>query len=237
VIRDRIREWLGGGTAVADNTRHVNSGVASDRTVAFSQVHLDLEPADRQSRGLDQLFQSLPDRQGLSILDLGEINQENVGYVTGLGHRHYSEDLLRAYDNIFRDFEPTPDEPFDPVRVKEFLDSSMRFAAHQFDAVLVWDTLQFLPQDLLEATMERLLRIVRPGGLLLGHFHTEVRDPIVRVHGFKILDNRTLRLTPKGRRASGTTFTNRSLEKLFEGCQTVKFFLTRDSLKEVIVRR
>jgi len=44
-------------------------------------------------------------------------------------------------------------------------------------------------------------------------------------------------LTPRGPRARAQYFNNRSLEKLFQKFHSVKFFLTRDSLREVIVRR
>ena len=40
----------------------------------------------------------------------------------------------------------------------------------------------------------------------------------------------------RGMRTSGQIFNNRSLEKLFGKFESVKFFLTRDNLREVIVR-
>jgi hypothetical protein len=44
-------------------------------------------------------------------------------------------------------------------------------------------------------------------------------------------------LAERGMRASGQVFNNRNLEKLFGRFESVKFFLTKDSLREVIVRR
>jgi hypothetical protein len=44
-------------------------------------------------------------------------------------------------------------------------------------------------------------------------------------------------LTPRGQRKPAQYFNNRSLEKLFQKFHSVKFFLTRDHLREVIVRR
>ena len=41
----------------------------------------------------------------------------------------------------------------------------------------------------------------------------------------------------RGMRASGQVFNNRNIEKLFANFQSVKFFLTRDRLREVIVKR
>ena len=52
-----------------------------------------------------------------------------------------------------------------------------------------------------------------------------------------IVDNKTLQLTERGIRPAGQVFNNRNLERLFGDFDSVKFFLTRESLREVIVRR
>jgi hypothetical protein len=44
-------------------------------------------------------------------------------------------------------------------------------------------------------------------------------------------------LTPRNQVRPVQYFNNRSLEKLFQKFNSVKFFLTRDHLREVIVRR
>jgi hypothetical protein len=44
-------------------------------------------------------------------------------------------------------------------------------------------------------------------------------------------------LTPRYQMRPVQYFNNRNLEKLFQKYQSVKFFLTRDHLREVIVRR
>ena len=41
----------------------------------------------------------------------------------------------------------------------------------------------------------------------------------------------------RGPRKPEQIFNNRSLEKLFQGFESLKFFLARDNLREVIVRR
>ena len=54
---------------------------------------------------------------------------------------------------------------------------------------------------------------------------------------FRIADNKTIVLSERGVRPAGQVFNNRNLEKLFGKFESVKFFLTRESLREVIVRR
>jgi len=83
-----------------------------------------------------------------------------------------------------------------------------------------------------------LWRIVKPKGYLLALFHSAERQRIVPCYSFRIQDARTLRVSRHGERAgSQQLFNNRSLEKLFQKFESVKFFLARDSLREVIVRK
>jgi hypothetical protein len=68
-------------------------------------------------------------------------------------------------------------------------------------------------------------------------FNAEERSKISPVYSFRILDRTTLRLVQRGTRETAQSFNNRGLEKLFAQFASVKFFLTRESLREVIVRR
>ena len=54
---------------------------------------------------------------------------------------------------------------------------------------------------------------------------------------FRIVNATTLSLSQKGMRKQAQAFNNRNLERLFTRFDSVKFFLTRDHLREVIVRR
>src|SRR6266567_6165674 len=55
----------------------------------------------RQSRGLEEFFGYIRDQSGLTILDLGGATQQNVSFITNLGHRLYSEDFLAILRETF----------------------------------------------------------------------------------------------------------------------------------------
>jgi hypothetical protein len=190
----------------------------------------------RKSHGLEQTLQALPERDGLSILDLGEVNQANVAFVTSLGHRLYSEDFLHSLDKVFGAGDPEVSQA-DVAKAREFLEETLQFPPDHFDAVLAWDSLEYLSRPLLAATMERLLRLLRPQGVMLAFFHSEAHARVVLHYGFHIVDSHSLQLTPRSQRPLLQVFNNRAIEKLFEPCRSVKFFLTRESLREVIVKR
>jgi len=190
----------------------------------------------RHSHGLDQFCASLEQRSGLSILDLAGASQATVSFVTGYGHRLYSDDFLHQLDQGFGDGDFYENQS-SPSRVAKFLDAVLSFPDENFDGVLVWDALQFLSPPLLQTVVARLHRVLRPGSCLLAVFHAEERVETIPTYFFRVSDHQTIQLAPRGRRRPSQFFNNRNLEKLFQDFQSVKFFLTRDHLREVIVRR
>jgi SAM-dependent methyltransferase len=190
----------------------------------------------RHSHGLDQFCASLEERAGLSILDMAGASQATVSFVTSYGHRLYSEDFIHQLDQWFSggDFY---ENQTNPLKADKFLDSTLNFPEDHFDGALVWDTLQFLSAPLLAAVIGRLHRVLKPGACLLAFFHAEERLDAIPTYSYRISDHRTIMLVDRGRRRPAQFFNNRSLEKLFQEFQSVKFFLTRDHLREVIVRR
>jgi hypothetical protein len=82
-----------------------------------------------------------------------------------------------------------------------------------------------------------MYHLVRPGALLLTFFHADEKIRHVPCYEYRILDSRNLQITPRGLRERVQFFNNRALEKLFQSYASVKFFLTRDHLREVLVRR
>jgi len=190
----------------------------------------------RQSNGLDQFFNSLRDRSGLNLLDFAGANQSNVSYITSMGHRLSSEDFIRSLELTFGR-EELVDNQSNPQLVDQFLQENLGFPYDSFDGALVWDALQFLSPHLLQITVDRLFDTLRPDSNLLAFFHSDEKVKQIPLYNYRIADQKTLLLQPRGWANCGQFFNNRALEKLFHRYKSVKFFLTRDSLREVIVRR
>jgi SAM-dependent methyltransferase len=118
-----------------------------------------------------------------------------------------------------------------------FLEQTLTFPDETFDGALVWDTLQFLIPPLLEDTVAKLLRVMRPGALLLAFFNSDEKRTQVPLYNYRIQDSKTLAQTPRGGLQRAQYFNNRVLERLFERASSLKFFLTRGAQREVIVRK
>ncbi len=191
----------------------------------------------RVSNGLDQFFTSIQGQHSLRLLDLAGASQANIGYITDLGHRIYSDDILRTLDDSFGTGSDALANQADPQRANQFLAQTLDFPPAHFDGALVWDNLQFLAPPLLQLTIERLRHVLRSSAYLLAFFHADEKAQTVPIYSYKILDSKTLSLSARTNRKPAQFFNNRSLEKLFHEFNSVKFFLTRDHLREVIVKR
>ncbi len=188
----------------------------------------------RQSRGLEQFFFNIRDIVGLSILDLAGASQENINFLTNLGHKVYTQDIMRSLDEAFG---PDPAEQTNVGRIEYFLRTNFDYPHDTFDGALLWDSLQFMGPALLHATVERLYEVMRPKSYLLAFFSASERAVEAPAHTFRIMDNKTILITERDIRPTGSVVNNRNLEKVFGKFDSVKFFLTRESLREVIVRR
>jgi hypothetical protein len=190
----------------------------------------------RQSNGLDQFFSSIQDRSGLNLLDFAGANQSNVSYITSMGHRLSSEDFVRSLEQTFGQ-QDLVDNQANPQLVDQFLQENLGFPYDSFDGALLWDSLQFLSPHLLQITVDRLFDTIRPDSYMLAFFHTDEKVRELPIYNYRIASHRSIVLQPRGWANCGQFFNNRAIEKIFHRYKSVKFFLTRDNLREVIVRR
>jgi len=188
----------------------------------------------RRSRALEEFFLDIRGQSGLTILDLGGASQENVNFITSLGHRLYSEDFLQILQETFGG-EDTVDQS-NPGRIEFFMGQALDYPEDYFDGVLLWDALEYLTPALLQAVVTRIHKIARQKGQMLAFFESDDKLETVPCYTFRILELSSLQLTQRGARRPVQLFNNRGLEKLFADFQSVKFFLTRERLREVLVR-
>lgn len=226
MLPDRFKTMFRASGATALQTGAPSSHFRGTETEAVST---------RQSRGLDQFFTYINEQVGLSILDLAGVTQENVSFITDLGHKITTQNFLRSLDDTFGREEIT--EQTNVSRIDYFLEQNLDYKESTFDGVLIWDVMQYLSPALLNATIERLHRIVRPRSYMLAFFNADEKALVAPNTTFRIQDKSTLRLAQRGMRRQAQVFNNRSLEKLFGQFESVKFFLTREHLREVIVKR
>lgn len=201
----------------------------------------------RRSSGIGEISRVLNSQEGLCVLDIGATSANNISFLTGQGHKNYSEDLLRAaLDPALRVADATGNTVVDS---KKFLEDNLLYSNGQFDIVLCWNLADYMEESLVKPTIDRMWSVMKPGGLLLAFFHT--RDAgsdstCYRYHvcGNDMLEMQEIRITIPGQPASEKqsprlqrVFNNRHIENLFRDFASIKFFLARDNIREVLVVR
>ncbi|MGA2113502.1 MAG: class I SAM-dependent methyltransferase [Bryobacteraceae bacterium] len=233
MLSDRLKSFFGGGTRSPTGPPPQPAPPGGARFPARAQPS-HKESSLRTSRGLEEFFHHIREQSGLTILDLGGASQENVSFITNLGHRLYSEDFLHILEEAFG-LDNNVDQS-NPGRIEYFLQQALDYPEGHFDGVLIWDSLEYLTPPLLVAVTDRLRKIVRPEGYMLAFFHSDDKQQAVPLYTFRIQSVNTLELVRQGMHRPPQLFNNRNLEKLFGRFDSVKFFLTREQLREVIVK-
>ena len=205
----------------------------------------------RRSSGLGEMSRLFKSDEPLCILDIGSTSATNITYLTERSHKIYSEDLLDASTDTSL---ATKDERGQTVLdAKRFLTENLVYENAQFDLVLCWNLADYLDESLVKPVVGRLWSMLKPGGMLLAFFHTQEAGPDAPCYRYHILNDDTLemqhiearrdvRKAPVGAVQSPSfrlqrVFNNRHIENLFRDFTSIKFFLTRDNIREVLVVR
>jgi hypothetical protein len=193
------------------------------------------EKVSRKSTGFSEFIRGISREQDLKILDLGSTSPANITFMTGLGHRFQQEDLLRL-SNDKALLIPNGDGG-DTIDIDRFLRDNLSFERDEFDAVMFWDLADFLPEILVKPVIERIQIAMKPGGTMLAFFHTKDAGPEAPFYRYNIVSKDTLELQPVRGFRLQRVFNNRHVENLFREYQSIKFFLGRDNMREVLVIR
>ena len=190
----------------------------------------------RHSGGWDALRKHLVANPGLSVLDVGLTSAANINLLTEMGHNVYMADLLEdAYSDEWRS---GVDEDGKPVwDVERFVEQNLSFSGRMFDVVLLWMTLDYLPEPLIAPVVSSLHRSMTMGGQMLAFFNTKLIPdlaPYYRLH-LTATDDIELQLAQPYRQQRALT--NRNIERLFADWSGLKQFLAKDGVSESILYR
>jgi len=193
----------------------------------------------RVSNGLKEFLWLISDARGGRILDLGQVSQATLTFFIEKGYRISTEDMLRSW----KDFLTTEEERMRhapvggegervtrAVLAEKFLETALQYPEDNFNGVLAWDLLDYFDAEMLARVMERLYALMRPGGVVLGLFHTR---PPERFHRYRIVDVQTIEILPAPTIAvHSRVFQNREILDLFGKFRSSKTFVGRDQLRE-----
>jgi hypothetical protein len=193
----------------------------------------------RFSNGLKEFLWQLHDISRGKLLDMGAVSQTTLNFFIDRGFKVYTEDFLSTWSDFCRSElererslpESATKPDFSPAaRAERFLQANLQHEAQTFDAVLLWDLLDYLDRDAAAQVAVRLATLLRDEGAILAIFHTR---PPAEFHRYRVLDPHNLELVPAP--SLGTLqhlHQNREIQGLFEGFRSSKTFVGRDQLRE-----
>src|SRR5579859_3796513 len=171
------------------------------------------ERIPRHSSGWKELLKHLRAQESLRILDIGPTSSTNINYITSLGHSIYMANLV---EEAAKPEWLTPGEPGEPPRfdVERFLGTNLNFSGRIFDAVILWDTADYLPATLLPAVIDRIQSVMQVGGLMLAFFHTKAEGPETAFSRYHLTDTDVVEMQRAGNYPVLHTYNNRQIENM-----------------------
>lgn len=190
----------------------------------------------RHSSGWGQLLAYLRARESLRILDIGPTSSHNINYITNLGHSIYMANLA---EEAARPEWINPGEAGEPAtyNIEGFIRANLGFSGRVFDVIILWDAVDYLPDPLVAPVMARLYEVLQPGGQLLAFFHSKNTGPEAAFRRYHLTDKDMVEMQPISSYPLLHTFNNRQIEKLLGSFSGTKFFLAKDSFREVVATR
>jgi 2-polyprenyl-3-methyl-5-hydroxy-6-metoxy-1,4-benzoquinol methylase len=235
-MRDGVSDGMSDGAVLSffgDHFKRLVRRALGQEAPALAEANAQGQDAPllRRSSGMREFWKAIEGPPGLKILDLGAASQANITFITDLGYKLYTADLLQSFLNTVpkegRAGEVSPTE-------ESFFRENCNYGEGEFDGILCWDLFDFVADPLIKPLIEKLLLSLKPGGTVLSFFHTGTAGQPVPLYQYRIRSVDTLQMTGRGTARLERHFNNRTIENLFKQCASLKFYLSRDSLREVI---
>jgi hypothetical protein len=196
----------------------------------------------RVSNGLKEFLWNLDGLGRGTLLDLGPAWQTTLSFFIERGFRVSSEDILREWKEFLGEEETRLREALGAAsdsldvtpaaRATRFLEANLKYPISSFDAVLLWDLLDYFEPTVAKQIVSSLTELLRPGGVVFAMFHSKKPEGF---HRYRVADSSTLQVlaTPPLCPAQ-RVYQNREIQDLFARYRTMKSFVGRDQLRETL---
>ncbi|HKW32040.1 MAG TPA: hypothetical protein VJN92_03475 [Candidatus Acidoferrum sp.] len=196
---------------------------------------------NRLSNGLKELLWNLDGLERGTLLDMGPASQTTLSFFIERGFRVSSEDILRSWKNFLnaeearlkQDFAAGETVEMTPsARAARFMKENLQYSRSSFDAVLLWDLLDYLEQAVVKQVVVSLTELLRPGGVVFAMFHSKKPEGFRR---YRVVSSSTLQMVPTAVICPAQrVYQNREIQDLFGRYRTMKSFIGRDQLRETL---
>lgn len=183
------------------------------------------------SKALQKFIGALSHNEAPVLIDFGPVIGTNVAFFgEHLGCKLYIEDLATEIDRHSR------------AKTRDALPGTLakRFtmADASVDGVLCWDIFDFLEAPAAKALAREVVRVLRPGGAVMGFFCTKTIERAAFTKYEIVEASSSLR----HRHHPGTggpkfVLQNRDIIKMFDGISVSESFLLKSNTREILLRK
>src|SRR5690242_5443575 len=111
---DGVSEGIAGGAVLSffgDQFKRLFRRALGQESRAETEVKTSGKdsPVLRKSSGMREFWKAIEGPPGLKILDLGAASQANISFITELGYKIYTADLLQSFQNSASKGSPEAD--------------------------------------------------------------------------------------------------------------------------------
>lgn len=183
------------------------------------------------SKALPKFINALSHNEAPVLVDFGPVIGTNVAFFgEHLGCKLFIEDLATEIDKHVR------------AGTREALAEALakRFAQpdQSVDGVLCWDIFDFLEPNAAKALAHQVVRVLRPGGAVMGFFCTKTIER-ASFTKFEIVEE-TQSLRHRHHPGTGGpkfVLQNRDIIKMFDGLFVSESFLLKSNTREILLRK
>jgi len=184
------------------------------------------------SKALPKFLAAIAQRSETPVLiDLGPVIGSNVSFFgEQLGCKLFIEDLFADYDRHAR--AGTLDA------LATVVETRFRHEDGSVDGILCWDVFDFLPKAASQALARQVVRMLRPGGSVMGFFCSTASPLPAPFTKYEIADEKSLRHRPhSGSGGVKHVLLNRDIIKMFDGLVVADSFLLKSNTREILLKR
>jgi hypothetical protein len=182
------------------------------------------------SKAFPRFLSALTAQESPVLLDFGPVIGANVAFFgERLGCKLFIEDLLVDVERHKR--AGTLDA------LPAALGGRFRHGDDTVDGILCWDIFDFLDKASSQALARQIVRMLKPGGAVMGFFSTTA-VPRATFTKYEIVDDAGLRHKHHaGSGGSRQALPNREIIRMFEGLIVSDSFLLKNNIREMLLRR
>jgi len=183
------------------------------------------------SKALSKFISALSHHEAPVLVDFGPVIGTNVAFFgEQLGCKLFIEDLAAEIDKQTRGGNR---ETLAESLVKRFSQADA-----SVDGVLCWDIFDFLEPPAARAVAQQVVRVLRPGGAVMGFFCTKAveRSPFTKFEIVEASQSLRHRHHP-GSGGPKFVLQNRDIIKMFDGLFVSESFLLKSNTREILLRK